>query len=298
VARGEHLRAVQRNGIVIETGEERIVARVRASDRPSELGHQDFVISTLKANSLAALATGVAPLLGADTGVVFAQNGIPWWYPIGLAPDSPTLRMGTDLSFLDPGRMLATAIATKRIIGATVYSANAMLSPGVIHNSSPKRNQVYVDEVDGRRSDRIVALREALASAAIESPEVADLRQELWQKVAWNIATGATVLVEEPTSDMMADPSLAALAKRLMEEVVAIAKAHGMALKPLMPSVPIGKKASILQDYEAERPMEIDAQFRAPLAFAKAAHVDAPVLETVAALIAHRAASKGLYQRA
>jgi 2-dehydropantoate 2-reductase len=297
VARGEHLSAVQRNGIVVEAGAERIAARVRASDQPADLGQQDLVISTLKANSLAALGSGVAPLLGAQTAVVFAQNGIPWWYLHGLSSDSPTRRMATDLSFLDPGGRLAAAVDDKRIIGAIVYSANTMVSPGVVNNSSPDQNRLHVGELDDARTDRISALRALLDGAGIQSPEVTNLRQELWQKILSNLVTGATVLVEEPTSEMMADPNLGALAKRLVDEGVAIAKAHGMTLKPLMPNVPVGKKSAILQDFESRRPMEVDVQFRAPVAFATAAKVDAPVLETVAALVSHRAAAKGLYQR-
>ena len=296
VARGEHLRVVQENGILVEAGPERIVARVRASDRPADLGQQDLVISTLKANSLAALAAGVPPLLGPQTAVVFAQNGIPWWYLHRLPSDSPTRRMSTDLSFLDPGGALATTVDDKRVIGGIVYSANTLIAPGVVNNSSPDQNRLHIGELDDARTDRIAALRSALAAAGIQSPEVTNIRQELWQKILSNLVTGATVLVEEPTSDMMADPNLVALAERLVDEGIAVAKAHGLTLRRLMPNVPAGKKSAILQDFESSRPMEVDVQFRAPVAFARAAKINATALETVAALIAHRAAAKGLYK--
>ena len=78
IARGAHLEAIRRNGITLCKGERRIVGKVRATDRPAELGPVDAVLVTLKATALGALAAGIGPLLGPDTAVVFAQNGIPW----------------------------------------------------------------------------------------------------------------------------------------------------------------------------------------------------------------------------
>ena len=106
VMRGPHLEATKARGLTLRVGDAEFSASVKASDDPAALGPQDFVISTLKANGLSSLVTGLPPLLGADTGVVFAQNGIPWWYDIGLAPDHPP---SPDLGFLDPGGRLRAA---------------------------------------------------------------------------------------------------------------------------------------------------------------------------------------------
>jgi 2-dehydropantoate 2-reductase len=89
VMRGPHLDAVKANGLTLRVGEDEFTAKVKASDDPATLGKQDVVISTLKATAVSSLATGLRPLLGDDTAVVFAQNGIPWWYDIGLPPDHP-----------------------------------------------------------------------------------------------------------------------------------------------------------------------------------------------------------------
>ena len=104
VMRGAHLEAVKANGLKLRVGNAEVSARVKASDDPAALGPQDVVISTLKATSLSSLATGLPPLLREDTPVVFAQNGIPWWYAIGLPSDHPP---PPDLNFLDPGGRLA-----------------------------------------------------------------------------------------------------------------------------------------------------------------------------------------------
>ena len=107
VMRGAHLDAVKANGLTLRVGNAEFKAKVRASSDPAALGPQDAVICTLKATGLPSLADGLQPLLGDDTAVVFAQNGIPWWYDIGLSPKHPPV---PDLAFLDPGGRLRAAI--------------------------------------------------------------------------------------------------------------------------------------------------------------------------------------------
>src|SRR5262245_50215353 len=80
VMRGPHLAAVRQNGLTLQVGGDSFTAQVQASDNPADLGPQDAVISTLKATGVAALASGLSPLMTGDTAVIFAQNGIPWWY--------------------------------------------------------------------------------------------------------------------------------------------------------------------------------------------------------------------------
>src|SRR4051794_9963244 len=106
VMRGPHLEATRTRGLTLRVGEARFSAKVRASDDPADLGPQDVVISTLKATGVSALAAGLAPLLRDDTAVIFAQNGIPWWYDIGLGPDHPP---PPELGFLDPRGSLRAA---------------------------------------------------------------------------------------------------------------------------------------------------------------------------------------------
>ena len=126
VMRGPHLEAVRANGLKMRVGDASVCAKVRASGDPAQLGPQDVVISTLKATGLQGLVSGVAPLLGPDTAIVFAQNGIPWWYNIGPPPRHPT---PPDLSFLDPGGRLRKMIAKERIVGGVVFSTSEVVEP-------------------------------------------------------------------------------------------------------------------------------------------------------------------------
>lgn len=291
VARGAHLAAMEKNGLKLHHGDELISGRVRTTNP----GPQDFVIVALKANLLGTFADAAAPLLGPETAVVFAQNGIPWWY--GMGAKAP------DLSILDPERKLAKAIDPKRVIGAVIYSANEVVEPGVIMNHVPNNNMLVVGEVDDRDSPRIGNLRKILEDSGMSSPPAPDIRAAIWSKLIQNLATAPLCTLAEATvAQVRADIALSNISIKLAEEGRAIAQAYGINLA-LAPQRPAGgqssgmthHKPSLLQDYERGRPMEIASLLLMPLAFAREARVPAPTLEAVAALVAYRAAAKGLF---
>jgi 2-dehydropantoate 2-reductase len=299
LARGAQLEALRAGGVTLVSGAERVSARVRASDRPAELGAQDIVLLTVKATALGEAAEGLAPLLGADTAVVFCQNGIPWWYALGLSAARPR---PPDLSRLDPGGALARAVAPERVVGGVVYSANEVTAPGVVENHTAGRNMLVIGAADDRASPQVAALRAALDAAQLRSPATGDIRQAVWNKLVLNLASSPLCLLAEDTvAGVGADPALAAQLERIRAEGRAIAAAHGVAVEgaPRRPGgAPSGAahKPSMLQDFERGRPMEIEAQVMAPLAFARVAGIPVPAFELAAALAAHKAAVRGLYE--
>jgi 2-dehydropantoate 2-reductase len=284
VARGAHLEAMRRNGVKLLHGDEIIQGRVRSGDP----GPQEAIFVTLKANMLGAFADSAPPLLGPDTAVVFAQNGIPWWYP-------------ADLPRLDPGGKLKKTI--KNVVGAAVYSANEVVEPGVIRNFVPNNNMLVIGQASGSDSPTVHKLRAALEQAGISSPPTDDIRRSVWAKLVQNLANSSLCLLTGASiSDVVADPALLQLKQKVSAEARAIADALGVdiAKAPTRPSGghasgAVGHKPSMLQDYERGRPMEIEAQLMAPLALARGAQVAAPTLEVLVALAARKAAAKGLY---
>lgn len=293
VARGGQLSAVREKGLTLLTGGRRIAARVRASDRPAELGPQDVVISTLKACSLGALAESIGPLLGPETAVAFAQNGIPWWYAQGLSFSRPRT---PDLSRLDPGGALMRTVGPARTLGAVINSANTVQEPGVIFNGTPHQNVLVVAEPNDQRTPRIERLRATLEAADIASPAIPDIRQNLWSKLLWNMTSSMLALLTGQPVSVAAKPPMTEIFNRAWREALAIAKAHDIDLPQEVPApATIDHKPSILQDYELGRPMEIEALLMAPLAFGRIAGVATPTLDVIAAVAARRAADKGLY---
>ena len=295
VMRGPHLEAVKANDLTLRVGAAEFSARVKASDDPAALGPQDLVISTLKANSLGSLVAGLPPLLGENTAIVFAQNGIPWWYDIGLSSDHPP---PPDLGFLDPGGRLRTVVSRERIIGGVVFSSNEVVAPGVVENLSPDRNMLLVGECDDHASERIERLRGVLNQASIQSPPVMRIREAIWSKLMTNMSMSVLCLITGQTArGARAEPALRDVVPRLLEEAQAIGQSCYASVQRVTRSGPApDHKPSLLQDFERGRPMEIDALVRAPAAFARAAGLSTPMLDLLAGLAIRQARDKGLYR--
>ena len=131
VARGAHLEAISQNGLkLIINGEEK-VARMPATNTPAELGVQDYVINTLKSHQAWESAEQMLPLLGPNTAVVTAQNGIPWWYFYGFEGQYANLQ----LESVDPRGRQWNTLKPERAIGCTVYPAAEIVSPGVVKHT-------------------------------------------------------------------------------------------------------------------------------------------------------------------
>jgi 2-dehydropantoate 2-reductase len=295
VMRGAHLEAVKANGLTLRVGDVEFSARVKASDDPAALGRQDLVISTLKANSLDGLVDGLPPLLAENTAVVFAQNGIPWWYDIGIGADHPP---PPDLAFLDPAGRLRALVSKQRIIGGVIFSSNEIAAPGIVVNASPERNRLLIGECDDRQSARIERLRGILNEASIESPPVLRIREAIWSKLLTNMSMSVLCLITGQTArGVRDDPALRDVVPRLLDEANSIGQSCIPDVKRVTRTGPApDHKPSILQDFERGRPMEIDTLVRAPAAFARAAALSTPMLDLLAALAIRQARDKGLYQ--
>jgi len=298
VARGAQLAAILQRGITLWIGEECYSSHIRASDRPESLGIQDVVFVALKSSVLAAAAPGLAPLIGPDTSIVFAMNGIPWWY-LHRCPENGLPR--PDLSLLDPGGVLARTVGLERVIGCMINSANEVVEPGVIRNSPGTLNKFTLGEPDGTISHRVQRIAAAFERAGVEAPISSSIRVEIWDKLLRNLSTSPIcALTGEPIGVIGHHEELFALAKALMDEGLATARAHG-----IQPDVTVERaygrrpesphKSSMLQDFERGRPPEIDGILTAVQAFARAAGVATPHLDAVTALVIEKARKAGLY---
>jgi 2-dehydropantoate 2-reductase len=299
VARGANLEKIKTDNIVLHSADDMFSGRVKGSDTPTDLGVQDVVISTLKANSLPALAAGVVPLLGPDTQVVFAQNGIPWWYDMGLSSDRPK---PPALSQLDPGGALHKAVARERIIGAVINSPNEMVEPGIVVHTNPQRNALLLGEVDDSQTKRLDKLRGLLEGAKIESPVVPDLRFEIWSKLMLNMTWSIlSLLTGHQVSVVRKERGIGEIFMRLAKEASSVAAAHGFDLsgrfnpEALVHNAP-DHTPSIRQDYDLGRSMELESMLLVPMQFARAANLDTPCLDTITALAVLQAQDKGLYR--
>jgi len=290
IARGAQLVAIQRNGLTLIENGVRQTASITCVGEPAEAGPQDFVFLTMKSHAVPAVAASIAPLLGADTAVITACNGFPWWYFHGLEPAGEV----SILERVDPGGRLWTAIGPQRAIGSVVYPAARTPEPGIVEHVFG--NRFTFGEPDGSLSGRVKNLAALFVAAGLEAPVVTDIRTEIWAKLVLNAAYNPVSLLTGGTlGDMLDDAAVHRLLERLMREVVCVAAALGIDL-PLSPEQLIGltrplgaHKTSMLQDLEAGRAVELDTLVGAVQDLARLNRVVTPTLDAMFALAAQRA---------
>ena len=298
VARGAQLAALKDRGVRLEEAAGVIETPVRASADPADLGPQDVVVFTTKAHSLKEAALSATPLIGPETALVFAQNGIPWWYAHGFA--APGVAEGP-IALLDPDGAIWNGFGPERAVGAVIHSPNTIVAPGVVRNAATRPIALPLGEPKGGARDMTRRFAEALEAAGVRAPVLNDIRHEVWSKLILNVAGApGCVLTCATVRGSLEDPGMREVARKAMEETVAVAAAHGFHLDVDIegatdPARRPDHKSSMLQDLEAGRQMEVDPIVGCVVAFARAAGVATPTLDVLLPLLRTRARTAGLY---
>lgn len=297
IARGPHLQAIQDHGLKLLVNGNSKTARIKASDDPHRFGPQDLVISTLKAHQAYASAEQFAPLLGKDTPVMVAVNGIPWWYFYKFGGRFE----GCHLESVDPNGRLWRAIGPERAIGCVIDPACEIIAPGVVEHHRFRR--FTLGEPNGELSERVQNLSLVLTEAGFDAPVRKDIRWNVWLKLWGNVCFNPISALTLATLDRITtEPGLRALCEAMMAEAQLVNEAHGIHIHSEMitrrlvaASSVIGHKMSMLQDLERNRSLEIDALITAVQELGRMAGTKTPTIDTVLALIQERAIAAGLY---
>ncbi len=295
-ARGPHLRAIEEHGVrVLEDGGAFEVRPAATGDLRS-IGAADVVVLGVKAHSLPALAPELAPLFTADTVVLSTQNGIPWWYFQRHGGELEGLR----LERVDPGGVISAAIEPRRIVGSLVYFATEIAAPGVIRHI--EGNRIALGELDGGRSERVRRIADALAAAGFRAPITTRIRTEIWVKLLGNVVFNPISALTGGTLEELArHPDVSRAVREVMTEAEAVARRLGIELpitidQRIAGAARVGAhKTSMLQDYEAGRPMEIEAVVGAVVELGDRLGVPMPATQAVYActkLLDERAAAR------
>jgi len=174
------------------------------------------------------------------------------------------------------------------------------LRPGEIRNNSPGRNTLTLGLIAPGFEAALEAVQAALEAAGIASPAVPDIRRVIWSKLLVNMSGSTIALaIENKASVIRDDLALAEIYRRVVNEGLQIAAAHGYALQDSVDAEKmlarlVDHKPSLLQDYEQRRPMEVAEIIEAPVAFARAAGIATPTLDVFAAIVSRRAKDRGL----
>ena len=297
VARGAHLQAIRERGLTLKIHGAEKVAKVRADSDSRAFGRQDAVFCTLKAHQAFESAAAFAPLLGPNTCVVTAMNGIPWWYFYKTGGPFD----GRHLKSVDPDGRQWNIIGPQRAIGCVVEPACEIIAPGIVAHH--QFNRFIIGEPDGSRSARVQELSNVLTAASFDAPIRDNIRWNIWLKLWGNVCfnpisalTGATL------GSMTRNPELRALCKTMMQETRAVNEALDVHIPSDMmerrlagAAAAADHKMSMLQDLERGRSLEIDALVGAVQELGRLTAVRTPVIDAVLALVKERARSSGLY---
>jgi 2-dehydropantoate 2-reductase len=287
IARGANLAAIRANGVKLiqEDGAEVHAREVRAYERPTETDPHDFILLTLKAHQVAAVAHDLPRLCHSGTAIVTMQNGIPWWY----FHRHGGVHAGRPVRAADPGGTIAACIDPGRVIGSVVYPAANLIAPGVVQVI--EGNRFTLGELDGSTTPRLRAITTALINAGFKAPITDDIRGEIWLKLWGNLSfnpisalTHATLIAIcqfQPARDLSA---------KMMTEAEQIANKLGITFRVSMERRIAGAqrvgahKTSMLQDIEQGRPIELDALMGAVVELGELTETPTPHISAVYAL--------------
>jgi 2-dehydropantoate 2-reductase len=296
VARGAHLRAMRENGLKLITNDGEFVTHPRVTDDPATLGVQDMVVLSLKSHQAPGAVTSLQPLLGPNTTVANAMNGVPWWYFYKLAGAWENYQVKT----VDPEGSLWNGVGPQRAIGCITYVASEVVEPGVVKAGGAFRYQI--GEPDGSESPRCLAFQKLVSQCGVEVQLQRDIRKDIWVKLMGNVAYNpVSALTLGHGGAMVDDPKVQGVLRKLMSEVISIGQALGSDPNESIDDRIAGTKkgaamhkTSMLQDLERGRPMEIDPIIGAAAELAALVGVETPTIDTVLALVRLRAQMSGL----
>jgi 2-dehydropantoate 2-reductase len=254
---------VRKHGLRIRSKVENIhVAKVNAWRSPAEIGRCDLVLVAVKTISNDALPPLIAPLLGEKTMILTLQNGL-----------------GNE-------EFLATHFGAERVLGGLCYISLNRTGPGLVERFDGAR--LTIGEFTGYLRPRTHDIAWEFKRCGVVCSVSANLALERWRKLVWNIPfNGLTITAGGiDTAALLADDGLRQEALELMRETIAIAKACGHNLSTALPVEQIKRtkemgayKPSTLIDYEAGRPLEVEAIWGEPLRRGRSAGVNTPRLE-------------------
>ncbi len=296
VARGDTAAALTQHGLRLRQAGNVTAQWVRASSLPAELGVQDLVVISVKAPALPDVAQHIAPLIGPNTLVVTAMNGVPWWFLHGFGGNYA----GQALTSVDPGGKIASAIDAQHVVGCVVHASCSLDEPGLVHHHFG--NQLIVGEPSGEKTPRLLQLAGLLEKAGFDVPVSGQIQKDIWFKLWGNMTVNPISALTGATTDAIMDDDLV---RGFISSVMLEAKEIGARLGIAIDQQPEDRhavtrklgafKTSMLQDVEAGKAVELDALVTAVKELGTLTHVPTPSTDALLGLARLQARVRGLY---
>lgn len=260
VDQGATLKALQEQGLRLQSDGIFLTEKVHATDDPAELGVQDLVIVAVKATAMVYVAQKIAPLIGPDTIVMTAMNGISWWFFDGFGGEYE----GTRLAAVDPNGSIAAAIPARNVIGCVVHGSFSLNEPGFVRHGFGKK--LIIGEPDGSDSERVRTLAKVLGKADLDIVVSNSIQADIWFKLWGNMTMNPISAITGATCDrILDDPLVNKFCLDVMAEASRIGAKIGCPISQSGESRnavtrELGAfKTSMLQDVEGGRAVELNA---------------------------------------
>jgi 2-dehydropantoate 2-reductase len=273
IGRPLHVEAIERDGLRLEMAGQAETLRVEASTELAAVRGADLVLFCVKSTDTDTVARELAPLLAPHAVVLSRQNGV------------------------------ATAATIARhvrqtVVPAVVYVATAMGGPGLVRHFG--RGDLVIGALDAAagRDPAVDTLLHALVAlfdaARVKVTISADVMAELWSKLLVNCAYNAiSALAQAPYAKLAAQPEVRDVQVAIVREVVALARAEGVALQfepslQAMDRIAVAMPAqfsSTAQDMARRKPSEIDHLNGFVARRGRELGVEVPVNQTLYALV-------------
>lgn len=296
VARGATLDGLQLHGLRLQEGQDTSSQAVASSASPADFGVQDLVVLAVKAPSLPDVVQHIAPLIGPQTIVLTAMNGVPWWFLQGFGGALSNTR----LLSVDPEGALALAIPAAQIIGCVVHASCSVTEPGLVQHHFG--NQLILGEPSGEKSARVLQLAALLEKAGFEALVSEQIQKDIWFKLWGNMTVNPISALTGATTDLiMGDELVRSFISSVMLEAKEIGARIGIRIEQQPEdrhqiTLKLGAfKTSMLQDVEAGKALELDALVAVVRELGQLTGVATPFTDALLGLARLKAQVHGLY---
>lgn len=243
IARGAHRDAIRANGLIVESTLGNLHLKdAKTTDDPGDVGPVDIVLFAVKLWDTEAAAAQARPLIGPNTRLITFQNGV------------------------DSVERIVPILGADHIVGGSAYIATVIGRPGVVVHTSPFA-KLRCGRIDGGADGALEAFSDAATKAGIDIETTREMNRVRWEKFTFLVAlSGITASTREGMGVAMSDPDIKAMFRKMMAEVVAVARASGVNLTDgfleeqfkFAEGVPPGMKASMAHDLERGNRLELD----------------------------------------
>ena len=295
-ARGQTLAALQSQGLTLHLAGDAIQTPVQAAQDAQQLGEQDLVILAVKSQAVRDVAAQIRPLIGPQTLLLSAMNGVPWWFFDGFGG----ALAGRRLESVDPGGFIASQLPAQSIIGSVVHASCSTRSPGVIQHHFG--NGLIIGEPSGVSTARVQSLLALLQEAGFDATLSAQIQKDIWYKLWGNMTMNPVSAITGATTDrILGDDLLRGFISAVMLEAKAIGERIGIPIAQQPQdrhavTLKLGAfKTSMLQDVEAGRAVELDALVSSVREIGQHCGLSTPWTDALLGLARVHAQTRGLY---